>query len=222
MTGRWKKYRLLMIVATLGAFYVGYFSWFQSATPRPPSIHPKVTGPTAQSRGPSTQGAQAGGTIARTSSSTSALQNAQAINKKSATQITIRNGIDKSVIGQPFEISASVKAVCKYDTIECPLVMASVKRMAEEPRDVDWAAKMEATIQSAFDSEGPGKFVIRNVECRTSICILEVEVHVQGTSIRYESAISSSLRPHAMTFAPRVYDSSGESYSVELMDFERR
>ena len=220
MPGKWGKYRLLLtvllIIVTLGVAYVGYSARFPTAT----SQRASPIGPTAQNRGSSFQDGLAGDTIGKTS----APKNEKAINEKSTGRITNPHGIgiDKSVKGQTFEISASVKEGCKSDAVECPLVMASVGRMAEEPRDMDWAAKMEATIQSAFDSQGPDKYVIRNVECRTSICILEVEVHGLGPTIRYEDAIFSSLRPHAMTIGVREYDSSGASYHVELMDFERR
>jgi len=101
--------------------------------------------------------------------------------------------------------------------------MASVAKMTEEPRDTDWAAKMEEKIQAAVDMQGSGKYVIRNLECRTSICILEVETHVPGGfSGRYDKVITSSLRPNAMTISVREYDSSGTPFHVELMDFERR
>jgi hypothetical protein len=143
-------------------------------------------------------------------------------NDKSIKTVTASSEIDESVVDQPFTISASIREGCKRDTIECPLVMASVGKMVKEPRDVEWAAKMEATIQSAFDSRGLGKYAIRNVECRTSLCILEVEVHVLGPVVRYEDAIFSRLRPNAMTIGVNEYDSSGASFLVELMDFERR
>jgi hypothetical protein len=51
---------------------------------------------------------------------------------------------------------------------------------------------------------------------------LEVEVRVPGAfNGRYEKVITSSLRPNAMTIGAPEYDSSGVSFHVELMDFER-
>src|SRR5258708_14189178 len=107
------------------------------------------------------------------------------------------SGIDESVVGQAFQVSASVKEGCRRDTIECPVVMDSVARMIKEPRDRDWATHVEEKIQAAVDGQGPGRYVIRNLECRTSICILEVEVHTPGAfNGRYEGAITSILRPN--------------------------
>jgi len=223
MTVTWKKYRrvltVLLIVVSLCVVYVGYSARHSAAmSPRLSSIGAKFWGPTAPILGSSLQEVQAGDTLRKTSS---APQNEKAINEKAVSPITTSHRIDESVRGQTFDISASIKQGCKSDHIECPLVMASVGKMVKEPRDMDWAAKMEATIQSAFDSQGSGNYVIRNVECRTSICILEVEGHVPEATNRYEGAIVSSLRAHALT-SVREHDSSGASYRVELMDFERR
>jgi hypothetical protein len=133
------------------------------------------------------------------------------------------SGIDESVVDQPFQISASIREGCKGDTIECQLVMTSVARLVKEPRDIDWAAKVEEKIQAAVDTQGPGRYVIRNLECRTSTCVLEVEVHVPGAfNGRYDDSLFSSLRPNAMTISVPEYDASGTRFHVELMDFARR
>src|SRR5882724_4807676 len=124
------------------------------------------------------EGVQAGNPVENTSIPATETQEKHAINSKSKTPVSTFSGIDESVVGEAFQVSASVREGCKRDTIECPLVMDSVARMIKEPRDNDWAAKMEEKIQGAVDMQGPGKYVIRNLECRTSICILEVEIHV--------------------------------------------
>jgi hypothetical protein len=111
---------------------------------------------------------------------------------------------------------------CKIDTNACPIVMESLARMVKEPRDFQWASKMEETIQAAVDVHGPGIYVTRNLECRTSTCILEVEVRVPGAFPEFESVITSSLRPNEMTISEPEYDPSGATFYVELMDFARR
>jgi hypothetical protein len=134
--------------------------------------------------------------------------------------ISTFSGIDESLVGQPFQISASIGEGCKNDLIECPLVMASVARMVKEPRDIDWAARMEKRLQAVADMQGAGRYVIRNLECRTSTCILEVEVR-PGTFPRYDPAVTADLRPNALVTGSER-DASGEVYIVELMDFARR
>lgn len=132
------------------------------------------------------------------------------------------SGIDQSVVGRPFQISASVKQGCMGETVECPLVLASVARMVNQPRDIDWAKKMEEKIQGVVDRQKPGAYLIRNLECRTSTCILEVECRDGPFVARYDQAITSSLRPNALTIGVPEYDSSGASFSLELMDFVRQ
>lgn len=138
-------------------------------------------------------------------------------------QNAVAKGIDKSVAGRLFDVSESVKQACKTDTIECPLVMQSITSMIKEPRDLQWAAAMEETIQAAVDARGSDKYVTRNLECRTSICILEVEVHVPGGfNGRYDKSVTTRLTPNAAAISVAEYDSSGARFYVEVMDFHRR
>lgn len=149
-------------------------------------------------------------------------QDGKGISENPSTPAPVRSDIDVSVVGQPFQISVSVREGCKDDHSECPLVMASVAKMVAEPRDIAWADKMEEKIQAAVDMQGPGKYIIRNLECRTSTCVLEVEIRVPEPFPRYQDLIDSSLRPHAAVTGLPEYQLSGESYRVELMDFTRR
>jgi hypothetical protein len=133
------------------------------------------------------------------------------------------SGMDKSVVGQAFHVSDPVKEACKRDTIECPVVMESLARMVKEPRDMYWAAKMEEEIQAAVDAQGSGKFVVRNLECRASICILEVEVHDPGSAVpRYDNAIVSNLKPNGAVIGETETDASGVHFNTQLLDFSRK
>jgi hypothetical protein len=136
--------------------------------------------------------------------------------------LPLPSGIDESVVGQAFQISASVRDGCVGENIECPLVMASVAKMVSEPRDIEWAARMEEILQAAADKAGYGKFSIRNVECRASICILEIAVRVHETFPRFEPFISSVLRANGAAIGLAESDPSNQRYVVELMDFSRR
>jgi hypothetical protein len=187
------------------------------------SASSKLQGPFVATRQNPFQNSKTEDTVEKTSIPATETQETKAINDKSRSAVSAFSGIDQSVAGQAFQVSGSVKEGCKHDTIECPLVMASIARMIKEPREIDWAAKMEERIQTAVDMQGPGKYVIRNLECRASTCILEVEVHVPGAfNGRYEDVITSSLRPNAMTIGVPEYDPSGTPFHVELMDFARR
>src|ERR1700722_19996001 len=85
--------------------------------------------------------------------------------------------VDRSVIGIPFPVSPSVEASCKLtgkiDLCERP--HSALAKMTQEPRDEAWAAKTEALIQDEVVSERPAIYTIRNIECRSSICAVEIE-----------------------------------------------
>jgi hypothetical protein len=86
-----------------------------------------------------------------------------------------------------------------------------------------WAAKMEEEIQAVVDAQGSEKFVVRNLECRTSICILEVEVHDLGSLVpRYDNAIVSNLKPNGLVIGERELDASGAHLYTQLLDFSRK
>jgi hypothetical protein len=61
--------------------------------------------------------------------------------------------------------------------------------MAQEPRNIACAHNTEALIQGEVLSEGPGIYSIRNIECRSSICAVEVE----STADAYISASNKFL-----------------------------
>ncbi len=208
-TRYWVLLVALLIVATLGIISVLY-------SPRPTVRHGIGSSsasvndtlfPASGTKLPSIKGesAKAYGAADKT-------QDQKLVPDISSKPTSTAPAIDESVVGQQFTVSASVKEGCKRDTIG----------MVREPRDVVWAATMEEKIQAVVDSQGPGKYVVRNLECRTSTCILEVEVHVPGTFNGYDNSILSSLRPNAMTISMPEYESSGVRFSVELMDFARR
>jgi hypothetical protein len=76
-----------------------------------------------------------------------------------------------SVIGRPFPVSASVAAGCKVYT--CPETDEALARFAREPQDPAWSAQMEAKLQNYVESQ-PGQYKIRAIECRTTLCFIEV------------------------------------------------
>jgi hypothetical protein len=87
-------------------------------------------------------------------------------------------GTDSAVIGTPFPVSASVTARCTRDKIVCPHVYKKLAQFTQESRDNAWAAQEEADIQTQIESLGPDKYSIRNLECRTTICAVEVSSSV--------------------------------------------
>jgi hypothetical protein len=83
------------------------------------------------------------------------------------------SALDESVVGAPFPTSPSVALACKRDHF-CDELKEDLAKMKMEPRDVVWATDMEARIQDYVASLGPDKSFVRDVECRTSYCAVEV------------------------------------------------
>jgi hypothetical protein len=82
----------------------------------------------------------------------------------------------RAVVGREFPISDSVRAscirnregtACEDETIDM------LERMAKEPRDLLWAPQTERRLSDLIRSRTE-EVEIRAVECRTSICAIEV------------------------------------------------
>src|SRR5882724_1930123 len=128
-------------------------------------------------------------------------------------------GTDRSVIGTPFSVSASVTASCTLDKIVCPRVYKKLAEFANEPRDNAWAAQEEANIQNQIESQGPDKYSIRNLECRTTICAVEVSsISNQYLGMAYYYMVKYSLSQDLGTGAYET-DPLGDRVGVRLMTF---
>lgn len=76
---------------------------------------------------------------------------------------------DSSVIGRPFALSASMQAELSKSEAFRP-ARDRLDQMARESRDTDWANAKETEIQALME----GRYSIRNIECRATICAVEV------------------------------------------------
>jgi len=83
---------------------------------------------------------------------------------------------DKSFIGNQFPMSDSVDAACKSlsHPVLCDRLRHDLSEMAHQPRDPAWASDTEAKLQSLVESQKPHAYSVRNVECRETLCALEV------------------------------------------------
>jgi hypothetical protein len=90
---------------------------------------------------------------------------------------------------------------------------------------------MEALIQhDVLSDEGPGRFRIRHIECRTSLCAAEVEStfsmngtygsYMGGMQIHHDT-LNAALHTNFNTFAYET-DPSGARVTVTVITFTRR
>ncbi|MEZ5499800.1 MAG: hypothetical protein R3E77_10275 [Steroidobacteraceae bacterium] len=86
-------------------------------------------------------------------------------------------GIDPAeVIGRPFPLSASIQRSCAeiyHDT--CTPIFERLDRFQNEPRDPEWASRIEDRLRQLVGTVAAGQATVRQVECRTTLCAMEVE-----------------------------------------------
>ena len=125
-----------------------------------------------------------------------------------------------AVIGRPFKISASVQAGCKE--VACPELERDLAKFAQQPQDPTWASEMEARLEEYIESSEPDKYQIRNVECRTSMCYVEVaSIYGPFFPPGYSSPMNQLLLGGAADFGYEANPSSAR-ITVTVMPFFRR
>jgi len=86
--------------------------------------------------------------------------------------------MDLTVAGQPFSVSESVVEACKpakpgvFRWEACDRANELLIEMAKEGRDEVWAAATEKLLR-AYAQQEAGRFTIRALECRQTICFIE-------------------------------------------------
>lgn len=78
----------------------------------------------------------------------------------------------KDVIGRPFPLSLTVTDSCESELGHCEDEYRLLSRMEKEPRDERWADRAEGDLRKYF--LGEGKYKIRALECRQTLCAVEV------------------------------------------------
>ena len=128
-----------------------------------------------------------------------------------------------SETNRPFPTSESVRHDCQGTSAGvgiCEAVMQLLQKFAEEPRDPGWAPDTEARIRAFVESEG-GKFAIRALECRTSVCAVEVEsVHGPYLGVDYQTQVDNGLEDSVASFGDEKH-TLGQKVTVTLRLLER-
>jgi hypothetical protein len=131
--------------------------------------------------------------------------------------------IDRSVVGTAFPVPDSIETSCGRKNGDfCERQHRALAEMAQEPRDEAWATKTESLIQHEIISQGPGIYSIRNIECRTSICAVEVQ-SLSGAYVgaTYDFLTANNLVDGLRIAAPPETDSFGRQISVAVVIFVR-
>ena len=96
-----------------------------------------------------------------------------------------------------------------------------LSKFAQEPRDPPWSSEVERRLRDYLGTE-PGKYAIRNVECRTSLCAVEVaSIYSQLSPTSSGTALDSCVIPGGSEFGYERDVSSAKTI-VTVMIFWRR
>ncbi len=83
--------------------------------------------------------------------------------------------VDKTVVGRPLNISPATMPTCVKGEDESDCEDARrIEQFTGEPRDPAWADRAESMLRSMAELRNSG-FLVRNLECRLTTCIVEVE-----------------------------------------------
>lgn len=104
--------------------------------------------------------------------------------------------IDLSHVGRPFRVSDSVVKDCRHLMERgCQALDEFLGLMAAQSRDPDWAARTEARLARVLTRGGRRDYQIRALECRSSLCAIEVasELEYPRISLSPDDALDREL-----------------------------
>jgi hypothetical protein len=132
----------------------------------------------------------------------------------------------RAEVGQPFPVSRSMQSQCKRNPVPtaeaCAGVSKLLEEMAQEPRDEGWAMEVEAELRAHVLREHPTAR-IRALECRTSLCAVEVAAETGYLVILGEEE-QRKCGIYDLSHASSSFETapSGSKVTVTLRVFERR
>ena len=134
----------------------------------------------------------------------------------------------RSVIGRPFPVSATVlssrERCLKSDPHpeNCNVVFRDLEQFSKESRSVPWATDMEFRLRSHVEKVGDLRYAVRSLECRTSLCALEVTfTHDVFFGLSYDESMSLGLKNGWVEFGFEPAP-GGQRIVVMLRTYRRR
>ena len=129
-----------------------------------------------------------------------------------------------------FQVSTSVESGCKPasprgSSTACDKIRHDLSMMAREMRDPAWASDMEARLQEYFERQSLEGLSVRNIECRVSLCAIEVAV-IKDQPIVFVFGSPNPLNDKLIS--PTYFANgeetgpSGEQLEVLLVTYRRR
>lgn len=133
---------------------------------------------------------------------------------------------NQSIGGKPFRVSESVKKYCAADPkiMMCAQAMPLLAAMLEEPRDPQWAARVEALIEKSMRVGGKQWIQIRALECRSIHCALEYAVYVNDLDHDVDGSeeLERLMDPLTGIVIPEMNSASGKPMMVSVLVWQKR
>lgn len=135
--------------------------------------------------------------------------------------------LDVSVKGRVFPLPDSVvEQGKKYKGVSGPLGYDDQRQalalFADEARDVAWAPNLEKALLDSAGSDGGGSIVVRRIECRTTLCIVELaSSNGLPDGLSYDEAKILDLR-NMINMRGREVDASSKGINVLVTIYCRR
>lgn len=106
--------------------------------------------------------------------------------------------LDMSCAMRPFPLSESLRRTCAgrhNGASDCPELLEFLESFSQEGRDTSWASSIESRI-TTFVEKSRRDARVREVECRTDRCVLEVEApyHFVITEFDKDTVLNRELR----------------------------
>jgi len=130
--------------------------------------------------------------------------------------------LNRSMVGLPFAMSESVTENCNRFGHGCDDVKKVLERMAAEPRDPDWAPRMERFILKWIEVEEGGALRIRALECRHDWCALETASEAQAGIQKSWPLGTNDLYPTSRTYGVEHDLATGIVTYVSVRTWSRR
>lgn len=131
----------------------------------------------------------------------------------------------RTAVGRSFPVSPSIERECIRASRPRPMCLGTLEILAKftkETRNISWARSQERQLEAAINALGPDKFLIRAIECRSTLCAVEVAGDsIYVGDLEEDSDFEKNFIASDSTFAFET-GPSGERIVVTLMTFEPR
>jgi hypothetical protein len=132
----------------------------------------------------------------------------------------VEHEVTRDVAGKPLSISVPIDRACGKLPLFCKEGLEILTAVANEPRDDSWATATETIIRKEIERPEHGQQTIRALECRSTLCALEVVTLTEAVKYDYKLRFELLHTDTSFLFW-READKSGVPVWVSVRFFHR-